>query len=152
VDYLIYVAVVVISIPALIATFYIPVIKHIPFIFVVGILYLAYQLILSRSVEYEYAVTNAYVDIDKIIAKRKRKRLFSADCREFEIVAKVNSQHFNHNIKNIKNKIYAVSDMNSPDVYFFTADTKQGKTVVYFEPDSKILEALKTFIPRKVNV
>ena len=62
VDYLIYVAVVVISIPALIATFYIPVIKHIPFIFVVGILYLAYQLILSRSVEYEYAVTNAYVD------------------------------------------------------------------------------------------
>ena len=47
-----------------------------PFIILVvffGLCYLLYYLISSRSIEYEYIVTNGELDIDIIIAKRKRK-------------------------------------------------------------------------------
>lgn len=36
------------------------------------------------SVEYEYIVTNGEMDIDKIIAKRRRKRLITVNARTFE--------------------------------------------------------------------
>lgn len=42
-----------------------------------GSLYGGYILITNMSVEYEYIVTNGEMDIDKIIAKRRRKRLIT---------------------------------------------------------------------------
>ena len=58
---------------------------------VAGLIYLAYRLITSRNVEFEYIVTNGDLDIDRITAKRKRKRIFSASCKEFDILARTSS-------------------------------------------------------------
>jgi len=66
---------------------------------VVGLGYAAYLIITSRNIEYEYAVTNGDLDIDKIISQRKRKRIFSANCKSFEIVAKVKSEHYTQQYK-----------------------------------------------------
>ena len=44
----------------------------------VGVAYLTYRFISARNIEYEYIVTNGDLDIDKIISRRKRKRIFSA--------------------------------------------------------------------------
>ena len=49
-----------------------------------GSLYGGYILITNMSVEYEYIVTNGEMDIDKIIAKRRRKRLITVNARTFE--------------------------------------------------------------------
>ncbi|MGB3990621.1 MAG: DUF6106 family protein, partial [Acetivibrionales bacterium] len=65
-----------------------------------GIAYLGYRLITSRNIEYEYIVTNGDLDIDVIISKRKRKRIFSANCREFDIVSPVKSSHFDQSVQN----------------------------------------------------
>ncbi len=54
--------------------------------------YLVYYLISLRKIEYEYAFTNGELDIDKIIAQRKRKRVFSASCRDFEAFGKLDSE------------------------------------------------------------
>ncbi len=117
---------------------------------IAGLIYLAYRLITSRNVEYEYVVTNGELDIDKIISQRKRKRIFSASCKEFDIVAKVKSNSFSQSVQGIKNRIDASSSLESPDAYFVTLNYKGEKTLVIFEPDEKMLNNFKFFIPRKV--
>jgi hypothetical protein len=115
-----------------------------------GIGYLAYNFIKGRSIEYEYTVTNGDLDIDMIIAKKKRKRIFSANCKDFEVLAKLTSGQYDQNIKSIKKRIEAISSMDSTDIYFATLVRDGEKTLVFFEPHAKMIESFKKYIPRKV--
>jgi hypothetical protein len=117
---------------------------------VVGLIYLGIRLITSRSVEYEYIVTNGDLDIDMIVAKRKRKRIFSANCKEFEIVAPVKSSSFSQQAHDVKNRIDAASSVDSPDAYFIALTQNNNKTLVVFEPDERMLKNFRIYIPRKV--
>ena len=117
---------------------------------VAGLIYLAYRLITSRNIEFEYVVTNGELDIDKTISRRKRKRIFSASCKEFDIVARVKSNSFSQSVQAIKNRIDATSSLDSPDAFFATLNYKGEKTLVIFEPDEKMVNNFKFFIPRKV--
>ena len=119
--------------------------------FAAGFVYLGYRLIASRNVEFEYIVTNGDLDIDKITAQRKRKRIFSASCKEFEILSPVKSNSFSQSVQSIKNRIDASSSIDSPGAYFATLNYKGAKTVVIFEPDEKMISNFKIFIPRKIN-
>lgn len=113
-------------------------------------IYGAFYLTKSRNVEFEYAVTNGDLDIDRIVAQRSRKRIFSSHCKEFEIVAKVRSDHYNRDVQNIAKKIEAISSMDSPDIYFATLNYKGERTVIFFEPDKRMLDNFRIFIPRKI--
>ena len=115
-----------------------------------ALLYGAYLLMSSLNVEFEYAVTNGDIDIDKIIAQRKRKRVFSGSAKDFEIVAKVNSEHYSNEIKNIKNIIMCAASMNEEDLYFLVGQYGGKKVAVFFQPDERMLNSFKIFIPRKV--
>lgn len=117
---------------------------------IVGLFYLAYRLITARNVEFEYVVTNGELDIDKIISRRKRKRVFSASCKEFEILARVKSNSYSQSVQAIKNRIDATSSPDSPDAFFATLNYKGEKTLVLFEPDERMLNNFKLFIPRKI--
>lgn len=149
-DALIVASIIVGSLLLMLIAINIPIINNFGLIIVTGIVYLAYRLITARNVEYEYLVTNGDLDIDVIIAQRKRKRIFSANCREFDIVAKKNSDHFTSSVQNIRNRIIAASDQNSPDAYFITLSYNGEKTLVIFEPDERMLKNFRLFIPRKV--
>lgn len=115
-----------------------------------GIIFLGYRIITSRNIEYEYIVTNGDLDIDIIVAKRKRKRIFSANCKEFDIVSPVKSSQFDHAVQNTKNRIDASSSVDSPDAYFITLNYKGERTLVIFEPSEKMLKNFRIYIPRKV--
>ncbi len=129
---------------------FIPLINSIWFFASAVVIFFAYNLAKSRYIEYEYSVTNGDLDIDTIIARRKRKRIFSGHCRDFEIVAKLKSSRYNNSIENIPKKINAASSLDSPDVYFIVTEYNGERTVIYFEPDQRMLDSFKTFIPRKV--
>ncbi len=118
----------------------------------VGAIFGAYYLATSKNIEFEYIYTNGELDIDRIIAQKRRKRMFSTSCKNFDIVAKKDSDMYTEEIKAIKNKIILVSSMNSPDVYFATLNHKGQKTLLLFEPDGRMLSGFKTFIPRKVFI
>lgn len=115
-----------------------------------GIAYLGYWVITSRNIEYEYIVTNGDLDIDIIISKRKRKRIFSASCKDFDIVSPIRSSRFDQSVQSIRNRIDASSSIDSPDAYFITLNYKGEKTLVIFEPTEKMLNNFRIFIPRKV--
>lgn len=121
-------------------------------IVIAGMIYGAYLFLTGTNVEFEYSVTNGDIDIDRITAQRKRKRVFSSHCKEFDMVARASDPKHQREVQNvnIKNRIEAVSSMDSPDVYFITLNYKGNRTIVFFEPSEKMLNAFKTFIPRKV--
>ena len=79
------------------------------FIFIIVIGYVGYLLITSRNIEYEYAVTNGDLDIDKIIAQRKRREYLVQIVKEFEIVAKLKSSHYSNHYKSYKNQLNCAS-------------------------------------------
>lgn len=130
---------------------YIPFLGSFWLLIAAGVVYGIYKLITSRDIEYEYIVTEGDLDIDMIIAKRKRKRIFSANCKEFDVVAPYKGQGHDSRLSNVTRQIKAVSSMNSKDVYFITLNYNGERTAVFFEPDERILKAFKTFIPRKVE-
>lgn len=106
--------------------------------------YFGYRIITSRNIEYEYSLTNGDLEISKIIAKRKRKKMFYGNCRKFEIIDKLSSDKHNKAVNSEITKIRAVTAMNSKDAYFFITNYSSKKVVVYFEPDSKVLNSIKT--------
>lgn len=118
--------------------------------FAAGFVYLGYRLITSRNVEFEYIVTNGEIDIDKITSRRRRKRIFSASCKEFDIVSRVKSNSFSQSVQSIKKRIDASSSIDSPDAFFATLNYKGEKTLLIFEPDERMLNNFKFFISRKV--
>jgi hypothetical protein len=152
-DFFIIAAVIIISIILLLVIMnFAHVLGSLSFLLFIGVCYLDYLLITTRNIEYEYAVTNGDLDIDKIIAQRKRKRLFSANCKDFDIVAKVKSDHYTPQYRNFKNQMNCASSMDAENLYFIALRYNNEQTVVYFEPTEKMLNSFKTFIPRKVFI
>ena len=110
-----------------------------------GVVYGAYILITHFNVEYEYILTNGDIDIDKITAKRKRKRVLSFSTKEFEIVAPYKQGENYTNVldlgtRNYENAHYAV----------FSKDGQ--KNTLVFNPPQKMIEAMKTYSPRTVHL
>ena len=111
----------------------------------------AYFILPNLDLEYEYVYVNGELDIDKIMAKSKRKRLKSFDLAKLEIMAPVNShrmdyQNHNTNLKVLDyssgekdHKIYAMIIPDEKDVY-----------KVLIEPDRELLDNIKKSCPRKV--
>ncbi len=126
--------------------------RGIVFLLVAGLIFGNWYLISSFNIEYEYSITNGEIDIDKIINKRKRKKIFTADCKDIEIMARITSKKYNESIATVPNRIKAVSSMESPDVYFAMLNTNGKRSLIYFEPNEKMMKTLKSIIPGKIFI
>ena len=114
-----------------------------------GALYGGYYLITSMNVEFEYAVTNGEIDIDKIVAQRKRVRLAGANCREVEAFGKYKQAE--HASKQYQTKIFACDSPDSENLWYLAARLKEkGLTLVVFNANEKMLSAVKPFLPRPI--
>lgn len=111
----------------------------------------AYWLITSRNREFEYSITNGEMDIDCIIAKRRRKRVCSVSCGKVEaygryVPAKFVGRRFDATIM-------AASAPNEQGNYYFTYRSKtHGNTLVIFQPDERVREAFFTALPRLMQI
>jgi len=151
-DYLISFALVFVSIIVMLVVLQIQFLAQFMLLIIVGIIYADVKIITGRNVEFEYLVTNGEIDIDKIIARRKRKRIFSANCKSFDLVAKVTSGDFTPQIQNINNRLIYSSTLTGDSVYFISLKYKGESTVVFFEPTEKMLINFKKYIPRNVKI
>lgn len=149
-DFLITFGIIFGSFVACVAAFVVPVLNMVAPVLMVAVLYFGFYFSKSRNIEFEYAVTNGDLDIDKIIAQRKRKRIYSAASKDIEIVAKLKSDKYTPEYQNIKNRIEAVSSMEESDVYFVVSTYNGARTIVFFQPDNRMIDSFKTKISRKV--
>lgn len=119
---------------------------------IAGFIYGAWYLLGTLRVEYECIVTNGEMDVDKIMAQRKRKRLVTVKFKDIEIMAPVNGEH-KHEFENqsVATKIDASACPTDKDAYFLIINhSKKGMLRLIFTPDKRIINSAKMFAPRKV--
>ena len=108
-------------------------------ILVVGIGYGAWWLITAQNKEFEYCVTNGDIDIDLIISKRKRKRIVSVTGRKIQALL---PYHSGVSTQGYQRVVMAVSSVSAPGLWYFTYHSKKnGKTLVVFQPNERVLTA-----------
>jgi len=116
-----------------------------------GLAYLTYRLIRSVDSEFEYAITNDEFTIDRIVAKTKRKRIFSASCKDFTLSAAVDSDHY---VKALAGEV-ALFDYSSRSgispLWFFCIRQKNINKIIIMDFDPRFVEVFRRYNPRKVH-
>lgn len=109
----------------------------------------AYWLMSGRSVEYEYKIVSGDFDVERIIAKRKRKKHISCPIVSFEHVRRLAEGE----VGRMASKGVKVADVSSGgnygEAYCTVASSDRGKVFLVFEPNERVLKALKELLPRK---
>lgn len=110
-------------------------------------------LIPTFDVEYEYLYVNGELDVDKIMSKQKRKRVYSADVKNLEILAPTKSHaldSYNHR-QDLKTYDFSSGDEQNQS-YTMVIKGEKGLERVIFEPNDVILHDMKRMAPREVNL
>ena len=115
------------------------------FIFTIGTFISLIALILAAG-----AVYGSYIllDVDKIIAKKKRKSLISIDLTKLEGFGK-----YSENIEEKDGQTLVISSDNIASHEYY-ADVKHddyGDVRLIFAPNEKMLNAIKIYLPRNIN-
>ncbi len=111
------------------------------------LIYGAWWLVTSQNIEYEYSVTNGDIDIDQIIAQRKRKRVVSVAGSKIETAGPYNPAEFAG--RRFDRTVMAAPSEVEPGVWYFTYRSKKsGSTLVIFQPEERVMEAFKAALPK----
>lgn len=106
-----------------------------------------------RKVEYEYILTNDELDVDRIIAKKERKRFLTVSVKKFEIMESCNSEKFAKYLSDssIKVKFDASLGEGSENRYYSVfVNKKSERMLLVFNPTNEMLEAIRRFNMRNV--
>lgn len=117
-------------------------------IFVGLVFYLAYFLMSGIDTEYEYIITNGDFDVDKIIGKRKRKRLLSSNIADFTAFGKAESAP---DAAPDATTVLVTDGTGQGEYYADLKHKTAGSVRVIFTPNEKTLEGIVMFLPRQVK-
>lgn len=120
-------------------------------VLIVALIYGLWYMLTAQNREFEYIVTNGDLDIDLIIARRKRKRVFSGKAKNFELMAKCDSDDYRQAQKSQHTLLDCSSSSKSPNNWFILTEYKSQRTLLLFSPDERILSSLRRFNPGKIK-
>lgn len=138
------VGLIAITVVSVLLAFVIPVGIILPIVMIV----IDVLVIRSLNVEYEYVFVNGDLDIDKIMNKSRRKRMFSIDAEQMELLAPVGAVELMQ-YKKVKTYDYTSGTGKAP-VYALIASDKGEVKQILFEPNETIIEGFFIKAPRKV--
>lgn len=118
------------------------------FVFICGVWFGAWWLITRLDTEYEYIVTSTILDVDKIMAKRSRKRILSLDLKEIEDCRPVSDMTDAAGIKLIDASPNGAED----GVYGIDFEKNGERTRLLLKPNKKMLTEMKKASPRLVTL
>ena len=108
----------------------------------------SYFLKMFGDIEFEYLYIDKELQIDRILAKNKRKRMETIDLNKMELLAPLRS----HELDRFRNREMKKLDYSSGDEerdlqkYVLVAGGKQ----IIFEPTEEMVKTIRAFAPRKV--
>lgn len=118
-----------------------------------GVIWGGYYLISGTDCEYEYIVTNGEIDIDKIIAKRKRIRLITAKISSFEAFGEYSgAPDADSSVTTVS--AVGISEENSGSKVWY-ADFRHpsaGNVRLIFSPAQKVIDAITPSLPRQIRI
>ncbi len=101
----------------------------------------------NYSIEYEYIFTNGQLDIDIIKGKTTRKNLASLACKNIEYMAPFTSENLSERIV-----IDTIYDEKRRGKYYIDYTESGQKIRLLIQPPEKLLENIKKYNPRNVNL
>ncbi|MBQ7131547.1 MAG: hypothetical protein IJO29_03160 [Oscillospiraceae bacterium] len=114
----------------------------------IGAIYLGYRIYTSTYVEYEYIVTGNELDIDKIIAQRKRERLITVKLSKFKSIS--------------RSEEFEPSDDDATVVLAYGEDSEDwcaevehdsiGDVRLCFSPNKRTLLTMNQYLPAKLRL
>lgn len=127
-------------------------IPMIPYFVIIGVIYGLYRIWMMFNLEFEYSFTNGDITVDKIIAKRKRKRVVSFDAKNILEMKEVgtNTVSTGNGIANV----YRAGEFKNGAGGWYILFSRDGanRNVLLFSPNEKVLTAMKPFLPVKVRL
>ncbi|MDE6594975.1 MAG: hypothetical protein K2K44_03070 [Oscillospiraceae bacterium] len=112
-----------------------------------------FRLITNSDCEYEYIVTNGEIDVDKIIAQRKRVRLITAKAPTFEAFGE-----YTDNTPDTDSDVTVVNAVgmneSSAETKTYYADFKHasaGNVRLIFSPEERVVEAITPFLSSQLK-
>ena len=120
--------------------------------FIIGgiIITLGLWLLTLSYYENEYIFTNGELDVDKIIARRKRKRLITVEIKGISDLNKLSA--LNGNIKKQGAVILDASDGTIENtIYIDFKSNKYGNTRLLFSPNESVKTNIKKYLPRNLK-
>ena len=118
------------------------------------IIFLTYIYFKNNDVEWEYALVEKNMYIDKIMKKSKRKRMGEYDLTKTEVMAPADSSY----IKEYDNKNLKVCDYsslipeNEDKKYVMIILNNNELVKLILEPDERMLKELRDIIPRQLHI
>ncbi|MBE7040875.1 MAG: hypothetical protein E7400_02790 [Ruminococcaceae bacterium] len=124
------------------------------FIALAGVVYFAMIFMRNFDLEYEYIFTNGDLDIDKVKARKTRKRMVSLSCKNIELMASDKNMTYKRNFEDgaFAQKYDAVFNPEEGRVYHVIFSKNGERSLLTFQPPVKLLEAMRKMNPRCVNV
>ncbi|MGN0620411.1 MAG: hypothetical protein ACI4I9_00965 [Porcipelethomonas sp.] len=106
----------------------------------------AYWLITGLNIEYEYSITNGEIDVDKIIAKRKRAHMLSVEVKNFTAFGTYESADDGFS----GTTVMAAGE--DEEIYYADFNSEEyGETRLVFSPDEKFMKCIKLYLPRNLK-
>lgn len=121
-----------------------------PFALLIGVggIYFAWYFATGLNLEFEYIYTNGEIDFDKIVAKRKRKRIVTVRISSFDDFGKFDLEKYKNQKYDVT--INASVSQLDPATYYATFRNRDGKScILMFSPNEKLLETINTQYRRK---
>ena len=118
---------------------------------IVGIFYGAWYLLTAQNIEYEYCVTNGDIDIDRIVAQRKRRRIVSVSGKKIESAGRYVPEKWAG--RPMDRTVIAAPSDREDNLYYFTYHSKKrGHTLVVFQPDDRVKDSFYEGLPKLVQL
>lgn len=117
-----------------------------------GAVFGGYKLLCSRLLEYEYSLTNGFVSVDKIMNRSNRKRMVAFECDTCEDIGPYAGNEERLKNRSFDARVFATEYSDHRESWYMVVRSKKlGKTLVVFDPDEDLQEAIKKFIPRPLK-
>lgn len=118
---------------------------------IVGVFYGAWYLLTAQNIEYEYCVTNGDIDIDRIVAQRKRHRIVSVSGHKIESAGRYVPEKWAG--RPMDRTVIAAPSEHEDNLYYFTYHSKKrGHTLVVFQPDDRVKDSFYEGLPKLVQL
>lgn len=127
-------------------------IPYVGVLVVAVIIFLTYLYFKNNDVEWEYALVEKSMYVDKIMKKSKRKRMGEYDLTKTEVMAPEGSSY----IKEYDNRNLKVIDFSSliPEnkKYVMVILSNNELVKLVLEPNERMLKELRDIIPRQLHI
>jgi len=117
---------------------------------VAGIWYGVICLLRRKKIEYEYIITNTNLDIDRIFAKKTRRRITSIDITKIDYIRPVEESDYEKNPQLIDH--FICEDKMLPNTYVLVFGRSGSIHRVFITPNDKMKRIFKEINPAKVTV